>query len=558
MNEVTHARGNLPPDRTPEATVEAVPVASPVTPPFAAPAKARHLGDRFSLEARLFGRYDRAIVYAVLIGLVLSGALLLLRLEMEARELLLAADGDAGERLTSITRQFHVYIVGTFLTGLFMLHHVRARFRLEDKLVHQADHDPLTGLPNRRSFDAAIQAARHGSYSVVLASIDRFERVAAELGLASADRLMAMCAERIAHASRLHRGRAFRLDGVKLGMLFIGKGTHHDLTAAIFAVQAAMAEPFVLNRREVFLSMSLGTAEAPADAGGPGELLRNASTALQAAQAYGGDTHVRYSPDLQSIRSEKLWMEAALNRAIERGEMTLHYQPQQRLRDGKLAGFEALLRWQHDGRSISPSDFIPLAEESGQIIALGDWVLREACTQAHLWRQKFRCPIVVAINISPRQFQHPGFFAGVRRILDETGVAPTDIELEITEGMMLERADKVIALLNELRGLGLRIAIDDFGTGYSSLSYLTRLPIDRLKIDRAFIQGIAHDPRNASVVQAAISLGHNLGLTVLAEGVETCAQRDWLTALNCDEMQGFVYGRPVPAATAESFLRNHC
>ncbi|XQM37606.1 GGDEF domain-containing protein [Cupriavidus sp. H19C3] len=523
-----------------------------------APDLSQRFSRKLSIEAKLFGRYDRVIVYAVLIGLVLSGALLLFRLEAEARELLLGPDGDATARLASITRQFHVYIVGTFLTGLFMLHHVRARFRLEARLVHQADHDPLTGLPNRRSFDAAIHAVRHADYSVVLASIDRFERVATELGLATADQLIALCAERIAHAAQRHRGRAFRLDGVKLGMLFTGKDAHQDLAAAIFTLQAAMTDPFMLNRREIFLNLSIGSAEAPADATSPGELLRNAGTALQAAQAFGGDTHLRYSPDLQSIRSEKLWMEAALNHAVERGEMSLYYQPQQRLRDGRLSGFEALLRWHHDGRSISPSDFIPLAEESGQIIALGDWVLREACTQARAWRQKYRCPIIVAINISPRQFQHPAFLARVRKIIEETGVSPSDIELEITEGMMIERADKVIALLNELRGLGLRIAIDDFGTGYSSLSYLTRLPIDRLKIDRAFIQGIAHDPRNASVVQAAISLGHNLGLSVLAEGVESAAQREWLAALSCDEIQGFVYGRPVPASAAESFLRHRC
>ncbi|MGY6204289.1 putative bifunctional diguanylate cyclase/phosphodiesterase [Paraburkholderia strydomiana] len=429
----------------------------------------------------------RPIAYVILFAVVLVVEIVFLQLNVEGNDYLGVKRLAGNSQQRAVTELFHIYVAATFLIGLFMLHNARERFRLEARLSYQAIHDPLTGLPNRRALEKTLQALSSKRKCFVLGCIDRFERITTELGLAASETLLSSFARRLSGTVSQTEGLLFKLDGEKFGILFLPGTLEREVETTVELVQSTMRSPFLLGDSELYLTLSMGFAVAPCESPGSPDLLRHASIALQAAQRRGGDSHAPYRPECSSVQPESIWMEAALRHALEQGELKLYYQPQQRLADGAVAGFEALLRWDHQGRRIPPVEFIPLAEQSGQIVEIGYWVLRKACAQAKAWRATYRCQVIVAVNISPRQFQHPEFVSRVKAIVDETGVNPADIELEITEGMMLERAEKVIAMLEDLRRIGLRISIDDFGTGYSSLSYLTRLPIDRIKIDRAFL-----------------------------------------------------------------------
>jgi len=264
---------------------------------------------------------------------------------------------------------------------------------------------------------------------------------------------------------------------------------------------------------------------------------------------------VVFSEDLMSRQHERLLLESRLSQALEKGEFELHYQAQCRLSDRRLSGFEALLRWRSVDGLIPPDRFIPLAEASGLIVPIGRWVLQQACAQARAWQEAGLGEPMVAVNISPRQFQHSEFMDMVRQTLQSSGVNPGQMELEITEGAVMDEADGSTAQLHALRALGLHLAIDDFGTGYSSLAYLRRFPINRLKIDRSFITDLMRRSEDAAIVQALIQLSHSLGLTVVAEGVEDLSQEACLRDWGCDLLQGYVYARPVPAAQASEMLR---
>ncbi|WP_377704403.1 putative bifunctional diguanylate cyclase/phosphodiesterase [Pseudoduganella sp. UC29_71] len=293
----------------------------------------------------------------------------------------------------------------------------------------------------------------------------------------------------------------------------------------------------------------------PQDGAEPDVLLRNADAALQAARQAGGDTLVRYSESLNAQAGLRLDQEAQLRHAVQRKELELHYQPQQSLSHGGLIGFEALIRWRRGGELVSPGHFIPMAEESGLIVSIGEWVLEEVCRQLSVWQADSGRKLVVAVNISPRQFAAPGFLPHIEALLASTHIDPSCIELEITEGVMMEDAESAIVLLQRLRALGLRLSIDDFGTGYSSLAYLSRFPIDKLKIDQSFVRNMGTVKQQSAIVQATIGLGHSLGMTVIAEGVETEAQRALLQGWQCDEIQGYHYSKPLPARAALNFLQ---
>jgi diguanylate cyclase (GGDEF)-like protein len=479
------------------------------------------------------------------------------QVKIDADARLYRSEGITSTSVYNITLLIYVFGAGIFFTGLFMIYHVWARFRSEDELAFQATHDPLTGLAHRRSFEEKLRNLSAAPHTVVLGRIDRFDRVVGGLGHTFGDRMMQQIAERIKQVAEQHGGEVFRLDGANFAILYKRCSSGSALPDALSEMRNAMHRPFVLDRHEIFSSLSLGTAEYPSDGAGPVQLLKNADAALRAAHKAGGDCYEAYSQALNAKANERLSLEAALSHAIERKELELHYQPQQSLRTGKLMGFEALIRWRHGDKLISPADFIPLAEESGLIVELGDWVFAQACRQAKKWRLETQSDVIVAVNISPRQFRHPDFLRKITETLQQSQVDPRNIELEITEGMVMEGADHMIALMSKLRKLGMKLAIDDFGTGYSSLSYLTRFPVNRLKIDQSFVSRLDHGRNDVSIVQAAIQLGHNLGMEVIAEGVETESQRTLLRGLSCDQIQGYYYERPLQLAAATAFILDH-
>ncbi len=460
----------------------------------------------------------------------------------------------ANNGIDRISQLVNLYSVGMLAVALFMMYHVWARFRSENVLAYQAAHDPLTGLAHRGSFERRLKKLGGQPHTVVLGMIDRFERVIGGLGHAFGDRLMQEIAARIKRTAGRYGGEVFRLDGANVAILYKSSGDHPEFQEALSSLQDHMRQPFEFDQHEIFSSMSMGGAQYPRDGAESMLLLQNADAALQAAREAGGDCFVAYSIALNTRAQERLALETQLRHAIERNELELHYQPQQRLADNGLVGFEALVRWRRNGELISPADFIPLAEECGLIVPIGDWVLAEACRQAKIWSLETTHKFVIAVNISPRQFHHPAFLRRVSEILAESMIDPAFIELEITEGIVMRDVEHTIELLTDLRQRGLTLAIDDFGTGYSSLAYLKRFSIDKLKIDQSFVRHLRPNSEDAAIVQAVINLGHHLGLLVIAEGVETVLQRELLHSWGCDEIQGYLYGRPLAADKATHFI----
>jgi diguanylate cyclase (GGDEF)-like protein len=502
---------------------------------------------------------SRAAVYALL--LLVIGASIALSLGSDLDQLrrslgevpeLAALHGE----YMRITRLVHMFDALALLASGFTLYHVWARVRVEEELKHQAGHDPLTGLAHRRSFETRLAGLPAVPHAVVLGTIDRFSRIVGGFGHAFGDRMMIGLAQRMRLAAERCGGEVFRLDGANFAILYRGASDSAEFAAAIASLRTEVCTPYSCEGHEIYTTLSLGVAGYPADGGVPEVLLRNADAALQTARRAGGDTLVAYTEQLQVETGSRLDLEAQLRRSVERGELELHYQPQQTLKDGSLVGFEALLRWRRDGQLVSPAQFIPLAEESGLIVQIGDWVLEQACRQISEWQGSTGEPVSVAVNISPRQFADPGFLSRIESLLARSHIDPSCIELEITEGVMMDDAEGAIELLHQLRALGLKLSIDDFGTGYSSLSYLSRFPIHKLKIDQSFVRNMQTVAEQRAIVQATIGLGHSLGLTVIAEGVETEGQRRMLEAWRCDEVQGYLYSRPLPAGAALNFLED--
>ncbi|WP_245200219.1 bifunctional diguanylate cyclase/phosphodiesterase [Herbaspirillum sp. LeCh32-8] len=467
---------------------------------------------------------------------------------------LLREGGMVDVNINRIARLVHWFNLLALTTALFMMYHIWARFRSEDALAHQAAHDPLTGLGHRRSLERSLQDLRGRSHVVVLGSVDRFERVIGAYGHEFADHMMLDIAGRLRTLVAAHDGEVFRLDGANFVILYRHTVQSPAFARALSALQAEMQRPYRGRMHEVFSNLSLGAAEYPRHGEAPATLLRNADAALQSARAQGGGALVAYSEELNAQASRRVDLEAQLMHAVERDELELHFQPQQRLADGELLGFEALVRWRRDDKLVPPGEFIPIAEESGLVIAIGEWVLERACWQILALREVSGRDLVVAVNISARQFRHPDFYRKIEALLERTGIKPSSLELEITEGAVMEQTEVAIALLHRLRALGLKLSIDDFGTGYSSLSYLKRFPIDKLKIDQSFVRQLKPNSHDAAIVQAVIGLGHTLGIDVIAEGVETFEQREWLKRLACDEIQGYFYSRPLAEPQLYGFV----
>jgi len=445
---------------------------------------------------------------------------------------------------------------------------VTERKRAEEQIRYLAYHDSLTGLGNRLLFKerlgvALAQARRNdGVLGVLFLDLDHFKRINDTLGHSVGDRLLQGVADRlvatvrgsdvIARSGRMDADHAVsRLGGDEFTMLLTDLRDVQDLAKVARRILDVLSAPFALEGHEVVISGSIGITARPLDGDDVETLLRNADAAMYHAKDRGRNNYQFYTESMNAVALERLILESKLRRGMEQGEFELHYQPKVALPEGRLTGFEALVRWRDPEQGlVLPGVFIPLCEETGLIRPLGDWVLGEACRQLARWCDAGRDPLPVSVNLSVHQFRSGGLVESVRRALSETGVDARLLELEITESALLQDEAAVVGALEALRRLGIRIAIDDFGTGYSSFSYLRRLPVDVLKIDRSFVQHIETSPDDAALLGAIVSMGRALRLRVIAEGVETVGQRELLASWGCDEMQGFLVSPAVPAEAA--------
>jgi diguanylate cyclase (GGDEF)-like protein len=436
-----------------------------------------------------------------------------------------------------------------------VLNDVTYRKNAEAHLNHLANHDALTGLPNRNLLNDrllhAIARRRENMAAVLFLDLDRFKLINDSYGHDVGDELLRAVATRLTACLR-DEDTVARLGGDEFVVL-LEDLSGVDAAASIAGKLASrLAEPLVIGGRELPVSASIGIALYPRDGLDPQDLLKNADTAMYRAKEAGRGGFCFFAGEMNAHALRRLTLENELRRALDNNELEVFYQPQVMMSDGRLIGAEALVRWRHPLKGlVSPIDFIPVAEETGLIVALGEQVLRMACRQIADWQQRGLPPLTVAVNLSPRQFRQADLVEAIAAILAETGVDPACLELEITESAAMQNADSTIAALQRLRAMGVSLAIDDFGTGYSSLSYLKRFPIDKLKIDRSFILGIPEDGDDTAIVQAIAAMAGSLGLKLLAEGVENEAQRAFLAAQGCAAAQGYLFGRPLPVAEFE-------
>ncbi len=429
-----------------------------------------------------------------------------------------------------------------------------AERRLADqRVVHMAHHDALTGLPNRtlladRVGQAIARAHRSGGkLAVLFLDLDRFKNVNDSFGHAVGDLLLTAVAARLT-ASRREEDTVARLGGDEFIVSIPDVAGADEAETVAARILADLAKPFKVAGHELHADGSIGIALYPQDGDTAETLMRNADTAMYHAKESGRANYQFFSAQLTERVSRRLSTETNLRRALERGEFSMHYQPLVHLATGRLDGAEALLRWpQTDQRLVSPSEFIPIAEDTGLIVPLGEWVLLEACSQAQAWQAQHP-GLRIAVNLSARQFRQRNLIGMIEQVLGETRLAPGLLELELTEGMLMHNVEETALILERLDEIGIRLAIDDFGTGYSSLSYLKRFPIHTLKIDRSFVRDISTDPDDAAIVTAIVAMARSLNIRVTAEGVETPEQATFLSSLNCDMAQGFHFGRPMPAA----------
>jgi diguanylate cyclase (GGDEF)-like protein/PAS domain S-box-containing protein len=439
--------------------------------------------------------------------------------------------------------------------------------------IHFLEHfDPLTRLPNRSLFlDWLDQAAARVSpdgvgVTVFILNLDAFKRINESLGHGSGDRLLQSVADRLLMAlewtPRTHRAEILDQDKILShpggDEFFLGlRGIRgHEATQLAQRLLEALARPFTLDGREVVVTGCVGISMQPAAGQNSTSLMRAAETALHEAKRKGWGSYGLFTRSARTPTLQRLDTEVGLRRALERNELTLHFQPQVDTQRRVVVGVEALVRWNHPVRGLlGPGGFLQLAEETDLILPLGEWVLREACTQAVAWHAAGADPVVVAVNVSSRQFSRPDLAGDIRNILSETRLPPERLELEITESALMQNVSEAASLLGELQSMGVRVAIDDFGTGYSSLSYLKRLPIQTLKIDQSFVRGVANDSDNAAITATIIVMAHRLNLDVVAEGVENRAEYSLLRDQGCRVMQGFLFARPLETAKVLDFLK---
>ncbi len=423
----------------------------------------------------------------------------------------------------------------------------------EQELAFLAHHDPLTGLPNRLLFSArlehAIERARReqGQIAVMFLDLDRFKTINDTLGHAAGDQLIKGVAKRLRDNAR-EQDTVARMGGDEFTLVLEDLG-HADQAGSIaLKLQQVLKEPFELDDRKVYVGASIGISLFPGDGQDADSLLKHSDAAMYRAKEQGRNLYAYYTADISNGMQERFRLENDLRLALVERQIQVWYQPQVDSRNNCIVGAEALLRWQHPQHGMIPPDrFIPIAEETGLIVELGLWVLRQACTQLKHWQQTGMQAVRLAVNLSGFQLIHSDLCQDLKSVLTDTGLSAEQLELEVTESFAMSHADKALAELDRIKALGVSLAIDDFGIGHSSLGHLKRLPIDTLKIDRSLVRDIPDDPNDEAIARAVVALGHSLGLNVIAEGVETRIQENVLRDTGCDQLQGYLYGRPMPA-----------
>jgi len=451
---------------------------------------------------------------------------------------------------------------------------ITERKQIEEQISFLAYYDGLTRLPNRVLFmerlnQALSTAGRQGrTLAMLFLDLDRFKRINDTLGHSVGDRLLQAVSDRLKKCLRstdtIARGDPLassdtvaRLGGDEFIVTITDIARGEDAAKIARRVLDSMNEPFKLEDHEVFITGSIGISLFPHDGKDADTLLKNADSAMYHAKDAGRGTYQFYNASMNAAALQRLEMENNLRRALERQEFLLHFQPQIDVATGRIIGAEALVRWRHPEHGmVSPAEFIPLAEETGLIMPIGEWVLRAACAQGRAWREQGLGEMIVAVNLSGRLFRQQSLVHRVDEIVKATGFDPRCLELEITESVLVQNVEDTISALRRLKEMGLRVSVDDFGTGYSSLTYLKRFPIDTLKIDQSFTRGIATDPGDAAITAAIIAMAEGLKMAVIAEGVETPEQRDCLRQRGCRLMQGYLFSRPVPAEQFEVLLRS--
>lgn len=441
------------------------------------------------------------------------------------------------------------------------MYDITANKRYQAELEFQANRDTLTGLANRSLLHDRLQQTcayveRYGhSAWVLFINLDRFKFVNDTLGHKAGDRMLKEVADRLRVAVR-DTDTVARLSADEFVLILSEQADEALSPAFVQRIMDAIARPVSIQAYEFVVNCSIGVAVCPGDGKDAETLLKHAGVAMYRAKEVGRNNFQFFAPSMNEHAMERLRIEGDLRNALERDEFVLHYQPQIDSKTGTVLGVEALLRWRHPALGmVPPVRFIGLAEETGLIVSIGDWVLRTACQQSVAWQRAGLGAIRVAVNLSPRQFYDRDLVGAVRAALDDTGIAPHLLELELTESMMMNDVEHAAGILRRLKALGVHLSIDDFGTGYSSLAYLKRFPIDVLKIDQSFVRDISVDPNDAAIVQSIISLAHSLRLKVVAEGVETEAELEFLRRHGCDFMQGYYFGRPVEAGECEGYLQ---
>jgi diguanylate cyclase (GGDEF)-like protein len=441
------------------------------------------------------------------------------------------------------------------------LRHAIESHRIQAETEFMARHDSVTNLPNRLVLNDRISQAirltrrRETVTAVIFLDLDRFKYINDSLGHAIGDQLLQSVSQRLL-ANVRDSDTVTRQGGDEFVILLSEIAQTGDAAISAAKLLRSLVAPHFIAGHELHIDGSIGISVHPVDGGDAETLIKNAETAMYHAKENGRNNFQYFTAEMNLKVVERQSLESSLRRALEREEFLLHYQPKVNLNTGKITSVEALIRWQHPGRGlVSPAQFVPIAEDSGLILPIGRWVLREACRQARTWQDTGLPPVPMAVNVSAAEFRQIDFVESVRTILQETGLESRYLELELTESVLMDDAKFTASVLGKLRDMGIHLAVDDFGTGYSSLSYLREFPIDILKIDRSFVNQITSDSGDSTIVNAIVSMGKSLKHLVVAEGIETNEQRAYLQARHCEEGQGYLFSRPLPAAQFADLLQ---